>query len=674
MDEDKLLLNATRSLSLATVYAFDRQISDSHWCGEVRSNVTVTAEYVFLYHSIGKEVPGKPSSIRDFIVSQQNNDGSWGLAPGYPGDVSTSSEAYLALKMLGESRYLPHMQRAQAFIRSVGGVAKVRIFTRIFFAQLGLLPWKAIPAMPAEFILIPSFLPMNVYTLASWARSTIIPLLIIRHHERIYPIKSSFGAPSAFLDELWLEPDNKLVPYSPPLVDLWRDDLVKFTFSVADKVLVFLGSICESPLRRYALRRCVSWIVAHQEKQGDWAGILMPMICSIQALLLEGYSLLDPEIQLGLEAIERFAIRDRNGGRIQPCVSPVWDTALMLRALCDAGIKKTDDRVSRAIRWLKSQQLLGEAGDWRIYCGKSGAGGFSFEYFNTWYPDIDDTAAAILAIVKRNPESIDSTVVTQAVLWICAMQNKYDGGWGAFDVNNNKEFFNKIPFSDMNALCDPSTADVTGHVLETFGSILQTMDREFLAAEIFGRIQAASDRAIRYLSTQQESRGSWYGRWGVNHIYGTSSALCGLSYFAAEQTEVQDMVDRALEWLIYKQNKDGGWGEGLESYQDGRRAGDGSSTPSQTAWAVMGLLSHLPPDDCVIKRGIAYLICTQTDVEVRAESASWTENAYTGTGFAKHFYFGYELYRHYFPMMALGRYVSAVAVMRRGTMPRLLEN
>jgi squalene-hopene/tetraprenyl-beta-curcumene cyclase len=528
MEKDSLFSEVCGSLSKATNYSFARTKSDGHWVGEIRSNVTITAEYIFLYQSLGRDIPGGPEPLVYFILSQQNPDGSWGHAPDYPGDVSTSSEAYLSLKMLGYPTTAEPMRLARKFILSVGGVAKVRIFTRIFFAQFGLFPWHAVPQMPAEFILLMTALPINIYMMASWARSTIIPLLIIRHHEKIYSIPTIDGPQHEFLDELWLDPSNKMVPYARSLADLWDTDFFTIAFTIADQILWALKAMRYLPIRYYARSQCVKWILSHQEKQGDWAGIFLPMKFSIQALSLEGYKFDDPAIQRALQAIERFAVHDNKGKRMQSCVSPVWDTVLMLRALCDAGVNPSDPRLNHTANWIKGRQNLGPEGDWRIDNPNLAPGGFSFEHYNAWYPDCDDTAAAILALVKQNPSSVDSSVVTRAALWICGMQNS-DGGWGAFDRNNNKLFLNKIPFSDMNALCDPSTADVTGHVIEAFALIMEIATHEYIAPSLHDKIAEACEGAIWYLNQQQETTGAWFGRWGSNYIYGTSNVLCGLA-------------------------------------------------------------------------------------------------------------------------------------------------
>lgn len=662
-DSELLSIEATRCLSLATRYAFDLINSDDHWCGEFRSNVTLTAEHVFFHQSLGLDLSVDGEAYRCYLFSQQNKDGSWSIAPDCPGCVSTTAEAYLALKILGVSDGVPEMCRAQRFVIEAGGLAKVRIFTRIFFAQFGLFPWDAVPQLPAEFILIPTQSPINIYRFSSWARSTIVPLLIIRHHQPIYALPNGVSAENDFLDKLWLDAGDKMVTYGPALSTTGTNDLVGFMFGAIDLGLYCLGGLRFSPLRGYARRQCVKWILERQEKTGDWAGITPPMHASVQALLLEGFGPEDPRVRRGIEAIERFAWQDRNGKRIQACLSPVWDTVLMTRALCDAGTDPNDGRLRRAVKWTKARQILGPEGDWRIYSPKLAPGGFAFEYHNTWYPDVDDTAAAILAFIKQSPQAVGSTSVARAAEWICGMQNS-DGGWAAFDLINNKLFLNKIPFSDMNSLCDPSTPDITGRVLEAFGLIIHTAREEHVAPDLIDRVATASRGGIAYLAKTQELTGAWYGRWGVNYIYGTSNVLCGLAYFSKKDRLVQKLISPALHWLVQIQNPDGGWGEGLDSYQDEARAGCGPSTPSQTAWAIMALLAHISPTDQIVRSGIAHLVHSQTDID--GEGSSWPEKLYTATGFPGHFYIGYTLYRHYFPMMALGRYVEAMRLCTKG--------
>jgi squalene-hopene/tetraprenyl-beta-curcumene cyclase len=396
----------------------------------------------------------------------------------------------------------------------------------------------------------------------------------------------------------------------------------------------------------------MQWILERQEKTGDWAGIFPPMHASVYAFILEGYTLKDDPVRLGIQAMERFAWEDKQGKRIQPCVSPVWDTALMTIGLCDA-MSPNRTTLDQAITWIRNRQLLRSQGDWQIYRPNLAPGGFSFEYENSWYPDVDDTAAIILAQLKYDKASLTSSSVLAAATWICGMQNP-DGGWAAFDVENDKLFLNKIPFSDMDSLCDTSCADITGRILEAFGLMMKCATVKADISDILPALRVACARGVQYLAATQEANGAWYGRWGCNYVYGTGHALCGLAYFV-DDNRVPAMVKPALQWLKAEQNEDGGWGESLLSYHspDQRRQG---STPSQTAWALMGFLAHLPTDDVSVERGVQYLVSSQKSE--RGLGSSWSESVYTGTGFPNHFYLGYDYYRHYFPMMALGRYLQ----------------
>ena len=653
-----------KALQLAANYAWDDVHDDGHWYGELRSNATITAEYVMLYQALGlkNDLERDREALSHWFLSDQNPDGSWGIAPDYPGDVSTTTEAYLALKILGTSIKDPAMQRACSFVRSVGGVAKVRIFTRIYLATFGLFSWRAVPELPAELIFMPSWAPINIYSFSSWARSTIIPLLIISHHRPIYSLPNGRSARNDFLDELWLNPIDKVVPYTEPVGEAQNMDKVAALFTVIDKVIYQLGGLRSFPLRQYARRQCIKWILEHQEMAGDWAGIFPPMHTGLLALSLEGFSVAGSCLIRGLEAVERFAWQDEEGGkRIQACVSPVWDTVLMTIALCDAGVASEDERLVKAVEWIKIRQLLGPEGDWRIYQPSITPGGFSFEYHNNWYPDVDDTAAAIIAFLKQDLSSALSMHVIRAAEWVLGMQNS-DGGWAAFDYENNKLFLNKIPFSDMDSLLDPSTADVTGRVLEAFGLLRWASRKIGASSELMVKIDFASHRGIHYLARTQEPNGSWYGRWGANYIYGTSNVICGLAHHTSHNTMVSYLISPAIRWLKVVQNSDGGFGEDLRSYKDPRLAGQGASTASQTAWGAMALLAHLPSTDEAVRASIAYLVSTQT--KQRGDGATWSEREYTGTGFPNFFYLGYSYYSHYFPMMALGRYMQKVTESR----------
>ncbi|TPX15829.1 uncharacterized protein E0L32_000163 [Thyridium curvatum] len=671
-----IAFQAKRACAKAAQYAWDIIKPDGHWYGELKANATLTAEQVFFYQSLGLEKGHIPDAAeyKKYLLHEQQADGSWTIAPDYPGDVSTSCEAYVALKILGVPTDAPEMQRARSFIRDSGGVAKVRVFTRIYFAQFGLFPWAAIPQLPAELILLPSYAPLNIYRLASWARSTVVPLLIIAHHRPIYALPNGKSPNNTYADELWLDPTNKMAPLGPSLFDPFGTDLFSYFFTVLDTALYWLDGLRLNPLRGYARRQCIKWILERQEKAGDWAGIIPPMHFGVQALLLEGYKMTDKAIILGMEAIERFTWSDKTGGkRLQSCVSPLWDTVLMVHGLCDVGLDPSDVRLRKAVRWIRERQIHEQHGDWLVYSPTLISAGWSFEYYNTWYPDVDNTAAALITLIKHSPSAVGLDDVVKAAWWICGMQNP-DGGWGAFDKENDRLWLNRIPFSDMNSLCDPSTPDVTGHMLEVFGLMMHTVSRggqRVRDPALIEHMERASARAIVYLIETQEPTGAWYGRWGVNYLYGTSNVLCGLAYFANGDTD-EGRMSRAMaaagaRWIKQAQNPDGGWGEALQTYRDPSWSAPAPSTPSQTAWALMGLLATCTVDDEAVLAGVAHLVGTQTDV-LGEGSASWPERLYTGTGFPNFFYIGYTLYRHYFPLMALGRFVRAAEAAK--TMPK----
>jgi squalene-hopene/tetraprenyl-beta-curcumene cyclase len=482
-------------------------------------------------------------------------------------------------------------------------------------------------------------------------------MMLVRHHQPIYALPNGTSVENDYLDELWCDPKNKNIPYTASFWDLlWKKEMTSMAFTALDSIIYYLGGLRHFPLRRYARQQCVKWILDHQEISGDWAGSWPAMQSSVLALTLEGFDLNHSAVHRGLEAIERFTCNDQQGKRLQVTVSPVWDTVHMMVALCDSGMTLDDKRLKRAVQWIKDHQLLIPKGDWRVYNPSLEPGGWSFQYFNTQNPDVDDTVTAILALVKHDPKMVASPRISRAVQWILGMQNR-DGGWAAFDVNNNQLFLNKIPFSDMDSLCDPSTPDPTGRVLECFGVFLTSPHRQLIESQLLARMKQASTRAITYLESTQEGIGAWWSRWGCNYIHGTSMVLCGLTTFSKDDDRVRAMTLLAIRWLKSVQNVDGGWGEGTDSYENQERAGRGVSTASQTAWGIIALLAHLPPSDEAIRKGISYLISSQTDQ--REKGSTWPETLFTATGFPEHMYMGYSLYPHYFPMIALGRYIKS---------------
>jgi squalene-hopene/tetraprenyl-beta-curcumene cyclase len=638
---------ARAAVAAAQDWLFRVQRCD-HWCAELESNVTITAEYVLLHQALGIDLGPRREAIARYLFSRQKRDGSWGVAANAPGDVSSAVETYLALRLIGIGCEDDRMLRAERFILQAGGIERVRVFTRINLALFGLFPWESVPAVPPEIVLLPRWSPINVYRLSSWARGTMVPLFIVFHHRPVFALPCGRSPRSDWLDHLWVDSAAKDVPYRASVLETLRREGPgwKTFFNAGDALLRLYESARGLPLvprlRGRALRECERWVLEHQEESGDWGGIFPPMLNGVLSLVLAGHALDSEPVRRGLEAIERFAIHDEEGFRIEACQSPVWDSALSLVALADSGQDGADPRVAGVRGWLERKQILEEHGDWKVYNRRGPPGGWSFEHVNTWYPDVDDTAAVILALVKGDPAHRSSEVVRRGVSWMLSMQNR-DGGWAAFDVENDRLFLNEIPFSDMGSLCDPSTPDVAGRVLEALGMLGAREHR------------AACRRGVEYLRRTQEAEGSWFGRWGVNYVYGTSNVLNGLARQGVPASD--PMVARALRWLESVQNEDGGFGEGLQSYVDRAQMGRGPSTASQTAWGVMGLLAYRPPSDPAVLRGIEWLVDRQ--LTSGAGAGSWAEEDSTGTGFPGHFYIRYHLYRHYFPLMALGRFCAA---------------
>ena len=620
---------------------------DGHWCAELESNVTISAEYVFMAQMLGLDLDDRREGLIQYFLSHQKPDGSWGIAFNYRGDISTTAETYLALRILGVKQDNGPLKKAERYIRGHGGLESIRVFTRIWFAMFGLFPWKHIPIIPPEFILMPSKVPMNIYALSSWARGTMVPLFIIFHHKPVFALPNGKMEKNPFLDHLWLDPTYKKIPYVHSWFDLFsvRSMNLKSVFLATNEMLRVYEKVKPGRLRNAAVKKCEDWVLQHQEESGDWAGIFPPMVNGVIALHLQGYSLDSDPVRKGIEAIHRFALNDHEGYRVQACVSPVWDTILSAIALIDTGYPKDSQNVEKAFGWLMDRQITVDYGDWKVYNPKGTPGSWAFEYVNTWYPDVDDTAAVVIGLLKFASERIDTPEVQNTLEWLLSMQNS-DGGWGAFDLNNDREFLNEIPFSDMDSLVDPSTPDIAGRLLEALGVASRH------SPAIDAKTAEPRKRAIEYLRRTQEPEGSWFGRWGVNYVYGTSNVLCGLVNNGVASTD--PMVQKALQWMQDVQNEDGGWGECLESYFDRKLMGHGESCASQTAWGLMALLNYLPPENIAIQRGVRWL--EKNAVEILPGQFTWNEKQFTGTGFPNHFYLRYHFYRHYFPMMALGRY------------------
>jgi squalene-hopene/tetraprenyl-beta-curcumene cyclase len=608
-------------------YLLSQQHAEGFWVGELEANTTLTSEYVLFRHLIGHVDALREQKCVRYLFSQQQADGGWNLYYGGPSELSTTIEAYFAARVAGVAPHEPAMRRARQFILAQGGVTRARVFTKIFLALFGQYNWRGIPVIPPEIIFLPRSFYINVYEFSSWSRSVIVPLSIIFAKKPLCPLPRG-----RHIDELFVEPPGP-TRYAMPVRE--RGLNWGTFFVLLDSLLKRSERYASQTLREAALRRAEQWTLERQDHTGDWGGIMPAMMNSVLALVSLGYRLDSPPVAKGLAAIERFGIETADTFRLQSCVSPVWDTVLSITALADSGLPRTQPDVHRAVQWVVGKQVLRD-GDWKIKNRRGQPGGWSFEFNNDFYPDNDDTAAVLIALHKAGlPDEEKGEVVQRGLQWLLSMQCD-DGGWGAFDINNNKAILNKIPFADLESMLDPSTCDVTGRALELLGLIG------------FPRTHRIVRRAVRFIHDNQELDGAWYGRWGVNYIYGTCHVLCGLR--AVGEPMHQPYVRHAVYWLMAHQNADGGWGETCRSYAEPALRGTGSSTASQTAWALMGLLAAGEVRSQAVIRGIDFLLRTQT------AAGTWYEPEFTGTGFPKYFLIKYYMYQDYFPLMALARY------------------
>ena len=598
------------------------------WIGELETNVTMDAEDVLLRHFLGILTDTDLQGTARWIRSQQRPDGTWANFYGGPGDLSTTVEAYVALRLAGDPVEAEHMRSAAGWITGNGGLTATRVFTRMWLALSGLWDWDDLPVIPPEVIYLPSWFPLNIYDWGCWARQTIVALAVVSSFKPSSPLPFT-------IDELYAR-----VPGLPPKGD--HKDAWSMAFNALDKVLHKVEPIIPGRARRAALRRCTDWIIARQEADGCWGGIQPPWVYSVMALHLMGYGLDNPILARAIEGLERFTIREDGMRRLEACQSPVWDTVLSMIALEDAGVPPDHPALVQAGRWILAEEIR-QPGDWQVRRPNTAPAGWAFEFDNDNYADTDDTAEVVLAL--RRLELGEQTADNQAAIrrglrWLEGMQCK-DGGWGAFDADNTRELITKLPFCDFGAVIDPPTADVTAHIVEALAA-------EGLATE------TACKRGVIWLLKHQEPDGSWFGRWGANYLYGTGAVVPAL--IAAGVKPDKPQIRKAVAWLESVQNDDGGWGEDLRSYDDPQGwSAKGASTASQTAWALLALLAAGERDGKAVELGIRWLADTQ-----RADG-TWDEPYFTGTGFPGDFYLNYHLYRLAFPVSALGRYVRGIS-------------
>lgn len=638
-------------------FLLSQQYPEGYWWAELESNVSITASTALLYKILGIDGSYPVQKMENYIRRNQRSHGGWELFYGDGGELSVSIEAYIALRLLNVSTTDPALQKALKFIISRGGVTKARIVTKVCLAMLGCFDWKGIPSLPAWVMLLPSWFLTNVYEMSSWARVCTVPLVVVFDKKPVFRV-----SPAVCFDELYAEGRTQARVTASFRSD-WTDFFVVVYYAL--KASERWGLV---PFRERGLREAEKWVVERQQDTGDWAGMFQAAFYSMLCLKTLGYEVTDPVLHRGLLALKEFSIETTDQYWLQTCVSPVWDTALVIRSLVESGMPPDHPTLQRAGEWLLKKQIT-QHGDWSFKNSSGYTGGWAFEFFNRWNPDVDDSALVVMALdalqLSPNMENVKQGAIVRSVNWITSMQCKA-GGWAAFDKDNDQEWLNSTPYGDLKAMIDPNTSDVTARVLEMVGRLKL---RSLMSS---GRAPAlpppeAVSRGLAYLRKEQEKEGCWFGRWGVNYIYGTCSVLVALSVVAPSTHK--DEISRGAKWLVQMQNTnnnigDGGWGETCYSYNDPALKGQGDvSTVSQTAWALMGLLASGDAlgryEGKSIEDGVRYLLSEQR------KDGSWHEACFTGTIFPGHFYLRYHFYAQYFTLTALARYRSRLQAIKQ---------
>jgi squalene-hopene/tetraprenyl-beta-curcumene cyclase len=653
-----------RAIRRGRQWLLAEQHEDGHWCAELEGDTILESETILLLAFLGEEQSELARRASRYLIEKQLPEGGWAMYPGGAADVSGSVKAYFALKLTGHDPGAEYMQRARNSILAHGGADAVNSFTRFYLALLGQISYDQCPAVPPEVVLSPQWCPANLYAVSSWSRTIIVPLSIVSALEPVRHLEARLGIRELFLREPQDWPTLRC-PGLPGGTGLVSWDRV---FRTIDSLAHWCQRHGVLPLRRRALRAAEKWMLERFARSDGLGAIYPPIIFSMVALQALGYAPDSPEVRECRRQLEGLVIEDQTSGtvRLQPCKSPVWDTALTLRALQQSGVAPDASKMARGMEWLLDRECTWD-GDWSRTVDAP-PGGWYFEYANEFYPDCDDTAMVLMALrtgfdalaktAERSPcapQRMDRThavadtyqrmvltdrtagALDRGLRWLLAMQND-DGGWGAFDRNNNRQFLCYVPFADHNAMIDPSTPDITARVLEALGELGRRIGEPVI------------DRGVEYLRRSQEPDGSWYGRWGVNYIYGTWQTLTGL---AAVGLPADDpMMVGGVNWLLSCQQPNGAWGESPDSYADPRLRGQGPATASQTAWAVLGLIAAGQERSPAVVRGIRHLLRTQRD------DGTWYESEFTGTGFPRVFYLRYHYYPIYFPLMALSRWAT----------------
>jgi len=614
-------------------FLFTQQHEDGYWCGELEADNTLEADYIILHTMLGTVNPERFAKAARYILEHQNEDGGWSIYKGGPSNVSASVKAYFGLKLAGYAADHPALERARDKVLEMGGVTAVNTFTKLYLCFFGQYDYDACPAVPPEIVLFPNWFWFNIYEISSWSRAILVPLSICYAKKPFKKLPDEMGIEELFVggrdrSRMHLQWSKKRVS--------WRN-----FFLVVDRMVHLFERVHIRPLRSIALKKAEKWMLERFEMSDGLAAIFPSIMNSVIAMRCLGYSIDDPQVIRAMDEFEKLGIEEGDTFRMQPCVSPVWDTAYALFALGEAGVPADDPRMVKCADWLLQKQVR-NPGDWKVKNPGGQPGGWYFEFNNEFYPDVDDSAQVCLALsrVEHPNGRYQRESVQRAIDWIFSMQCR-NGGWASFDKDNDRMVFQYVPFADHNAMLDPATVDITGRILE------------MLASYGYDKSHKVVKKAINFLRKEQEPDGSWFGRWGVNYIYGTMLVLRGLEAVGVDYHE--PYVQQAAEWLRMVQNADGGWGESCESYDDPNSKGIGESTASQTAWAVLGLMAANDTRSDSVARGIAYLLRTQE------KDGSWDEPFYTGTGFPRVFYLKYHMYRQYFPLLALTTYAKVVA-------------
>jgi squalene-hopene/tetraprenyl-beta-curcumene cyclase len=617
-----------QSIERGAEHLISLQAQDGYWQGELEADSTLESDYIYFLFVLGKAEPLRIAKLANYVRGKQLEDGGWSIYPGGPSELNATCKAYVALKLAGDDPDSPQLRAARETIHRLGGLEQTNSYVRFYLALVGAVSWDLVPAIPPEIMLLPNWFFINIYEMSSWTRGIVIPMAILS------AIRPDWRLPEhAHVDELFKNPSHKNAAFD------WSDKFVSWKnfFLALDRGLKLYEKFPWKPFRQRALNQAKHWMLEHLERSEGLAAIYPAMMNSIFALVALGNGTEDPLTWREFKEFSRFEIEEDDTIRVQPCVSPLWDTCIAMVSLEEAGVAPDHPSLVKSAEWILSKQILGP-GDWQVKNKDAEPGGWAFEFRNDHYPDVDDTAFVLMALqrVKFPDEKRMEGAIRRGLQWLLSMQNR-DGGWGAFDRDNDRRFICNIPFADHNAMIDPSTADVTARVLECLG-------RFGWPAE-----HPSVQRAVKFLQKDQCQDGSWFGRWGVNYVYGTSGVLRSLETVALNS---QDYCKRAVAWLKSVQKPDGSFGESLRSYHVESSKGQGNSTPSQTAWGLIGLLAAGDPGDPSISKAAEYLVKQQN------ENGSWDEHDFTGTGFPCVFYLKYHLYRNSFPVYALARFYN----------------